>query len=89
MQWVVGHGPELCLIVIYIGDWSVVDSLQWNVESNSKLDSKGASTPMGPNGPRSNLIYHHGMVYKRWIDYKFILICKGVLVITQYYIGDS
>ena len=29
-----------------------------DVESTSELDSKGASTHMGPNGPNSKLIYH-------------------------------
>ena len=59
MQWIVGcHGPELCLVVMYIWYWSAIDSLQWNVESTSKFDFDGASTPMGPNGPRFEFIYH-------------------------------
>ena len=36
---------------------------------------------MGPNGPRSELIYHDDMVYVGWISSKFIIVHKGVLVI--------
>ena len=65
MQWIVGHGPENlgCLVVIYIGYWSVIDSLQWNVESILEFDSEGASTPMGPNGPHYELIFLDDMIY--------------------------
>ena len=72
---------KLCL-VIYIGYWSAVDSLQWNVESTSELDSKGANTLMVPRDPCSELIYHDDTIYESWIDSKFILVHKGVLVIT-------
>ena len=64
MQWIISHGPKFCLVVIYIGYWSVVDSLYWNVESNSKLDSMGVGTLMGPRVPCSKLIYHDGTVYE-------------------------
>ena len=53
-----------CLVVIYIGYLSSVDSLLWDVESTSELDSEIASTPMGPNGPYSKLIYLIGMDYE-------------------------
>ena len=53
----------------------------WNVESTSKLDYKGASTPMGPNGPYFELIRHDDMVYEGWIDTKFIFVHKDILVI--------
>ena len=89
MQWIVGHKLELYLIVIYIGYWTAVDSLQWNVESTSKVDFKGASTPMGPNGLCTNLIYHDDMVYEGQIDSKFILVHNGILVIMQGCIGDN
>ena len=54
----------------------------WNVESTSKLDSKGASTPMGPNGTYFELIYHDDTIYESWIDFKFILVHKGILVFS-------
>ena len=50
MQWIVGHEPKLRPIVIYIGYWSAIDSLQWNVESTLKLDYEKVSTPMAPKG---------------------------------------
>ena len=37
---------------------------------------------MGLNGPRSKLKYHDDMVYEGQIDSKFIIVHKGVLVIT-------
>ena len=38
---------------------------------------------MGPNGPRSELIYLVGMYYEGWISFRFTFVHKGVLVITQ------
>ena len=74
----VGYKPKLCLIIIYIGYWSVVYSLQWNVESASKLVSKRDNTPMGPNGPCFKLIYHDNTLYEGWISSWFTLVHKGV-----------
>ena len=85
----VGYRPKFCLIVIYIEYQSAVDSLQWNVESTSKLDSKGANTPMGPSGPHFKLMYHDDMVYKSQIGFRFILMHNGVLIIMQGCIGDN
>ena len=82
MQCIVGYGLKLHLVVIYIGYWSAVDSLQWNVESISELDFEEANTPMGPNGPNTKLIYRDDRVYDGWIDSKFIHVHKSVLVIT-------
>ena len=56
---------------------------QWSIESTLELDSKGANTLMGPSGPRFKLIYHDDTVYEGLIDSRFILMHKGVLVITQ------
>ena len=81
MQWIVGHKPKLCFVVIYIGYQSAVDSLSWNVESTSKLDFERASTPMGPSGPCFELKYHNGTIYEGCIDFRFILVYKGILVI--------
>ena len=81
MQWIVGHKPKLHLIVIYIKYGSAVDFLQWNVESTSELDSERANTLMGLSGPRSKLIYPDDMVYEGWIDFMFILVHKGILLI--------
>ena len=53
-----------------------------NVESTSKLDYEGVNTLMGPNGPHAELIYHDDIVYEGWIDSKFILVHKGVFVIS-------
>ena len=53
----------------------------WNVESTSKLDYKGASTPMGPSGPYFELICYDDMVYEGWIDTKFIFVHKDILII--------
>ena len=89
MQWIVGHKPKLCFIVIYIKYQSAIDFLQWNVKSTSKLNYEGFSTPMGPNGPRFKLIYHDGMVYEVWIGFKFTIAHKGILVNIQGCIGDS
>ena len=44
---------------------------------------------MGPNGPHSKLIYLVGMDYKGRISFRFTFVHKGVLVITQGYIGVS
>ena len=56
---------------------------------NLEFDYEGASTPMGPNGPRSALIYHGGTIYEYWISSRFIFVHKRVLVITQSFIGNS
>ena len=88
MQWIVGHGPKLCVIVIYVRYQNTVSSLQWNVESTSKLDFEEANTPMGPNGPHSELIYHDDTIYDGWSS-KFTLIHKSVLVIMQGNTKDS
>ena len=53
------------------------------------MDCEGASIPMDPSGPRSELIYLVGMGYKGWIGSKFTFVHKGVLVITQGCIGIS
>ncbi|KAL6329376.1 hypothetical protein AAG906_017686 [Vitis piasezkii] len=45
-----------------------VDSLYRHIESTLELDYEGVSTPMGPNGPRSELIYLVGME----IDHHFV-----------------
>lgn len=63
MQWIVGHGPEIRL-VIYIRYWNSIDFLQWNVKSTSELDSEEVSTFMGPSGPYSELIYHDKTFYE-------------------------
>ena len=89
MQWIVVHRPELRLIVIYIRYWSAVDSLQWNVESTLELDYEGASTPMGPNGPYFELIYHNSTIYEGQIGSRFILMHKSVFVITNSCIGHN
>ena len=82
MQWIVGHGLELHFVVIYIEYWSTIDSLQWDVESSSRLDFKEANTLMGPSGPRSELVYHDDTVYEGWIGSRLIFMRKSILVIT-------
>ena len=37
---------------------------------------------MGPIGPHSELIYHDDIVYEGWINSRFTLMHKVVLVIT-------
>ena len=81
MQWIVGHEPELHFVVIYTGYQSVVDFLQLNVESTSKFHYEGASTAMGLSGFCFKFIYHDDTIYKGWIDSRFILMDKGILVI--------
>ena len=44
---------------------------------------------MGLNGPCSKLIYHDDRVYEGWIDFRFIFVHKGVLIIMQDCIGDN
>ena len=53
------------------------------------MNYEGGSTPMDPNSPRSELMYHDDMVYEGWIDSWFILMQKGVLVIMQGCTNDS
>ena len=53
------------------------------------MDSKGASTPMDPSGTLFELIYHDDMIYESLIDFRFILVHKGVLIIMQGCIGDN
>ena len=67
MKWIVGHGPKLCLIAIYIVRRSVVDYVQWNIESTLELDFEEVSTPMSPNSLYSNLIYYDNKIYESWI----------------------
>ena len=67
-----------CLVVIYIGYWSSVDYLLWDVESTLELDYEGANILMGLIGPHSKLIYLVGMGYEGRIAF----VHKGVLVIT-------
>ena len=47
------------------------------------------STPMGPNSPRSELIYLVGMDYEVRIGFRFTFVHKGILVIMQDCIGVS
>ena len=72
-----------CLIVIYIGYWGSVDSLQWDVESTLEMDYEGTSILMGPSGPRFELLYLVGMGYEGRIDSKFTFVHMDVLIITQ------
>ena len=58
-----------CLIVIYIAYWSAIDSLQQDVESISKFDYEKANTPMGPSGPRFELIFLDCMLYEGWMGF--------------------
>ena len=44
---------------------------------------------MGPNGPRFELIYHDDIVYEGWINSRFILVYKGILVILNGCIEDN
>ena len=44
---------------------------------------KGSNTPMGPNGPRSKLIYLVGIDYEGKIGFRFTFVYKGVLVIVR------
>ena len=37
---------------------------------------------MGPSRPHSELIYHDDMFYEGYISSRFILVHKGILVIT-------
>ena len=44
---------------------------------------------MGPNRLYFELIYHDDTIYEGWIGSRFILMCKGILVITQGCARDS
>ena len=79
MQQMVNHRPKLHLVVIYRGHWSAIDYLQWNVESTLELDYERASTPMGSNGPRFELICHDDMVFEGWISSRSILVYKAIM----------
>ena len=80
MQWIVSH--IWCLVVIYLGHWSVVDSLQWDVESISEFDYEETSTPIDPNGPCFELIFLVNMAYEGWMGFQFTFVHKGFLVIA-------
>ena len=56
--------------------WRVYD-----VESTLKLDFEGINTPMGLDGPRSELIFLVSTGYKGHIGSKFTFVHKGILVI--------
>ena len=53
------------------------------------MDFERASTLMGLNGPYTKLIYHDNTVFESWIDFRFTLMHKGVLVIIKGCIEDS
>ena len=53
------------------------------------MDFEGTGTPMGPNGPRFELIYLVGMDYEGLIGSRFTFMHKGVLVIMKGYIEVS
>ena len=72
-----------CLIIIYIGYLSSVDSLQWDVESTLELDYERTSIYIGLSGPCFELIYLVGIDYEGRIGFRFTFVYKGVLVITQ------
>ena len=72
-----------CLIVIYIGYWGSVDSLQWDVESTLELDYEGTSILMGPSGPHFELIYLVSTNYEGQIDFRFTFVINDILVIMQ------
>ena len=78
-----------CLAINYIKYWSSIESLQQDVESTLELDYEEVSTPMGPNGPCSELIYLVGMDYEGQIGFKFTFVHKGVSIITQGFIRLS
>ena len=44
---------------------------------------------MGLSGPHFKLVCHDDMIYESWIDFKFIIVYKDVLVIMQGCIGDN
>ena len=67
MQQTIGHRPELHLNFIYIGYWSAVNYLQWDVEITLELDYEGVNTPMGLSDLLSKLIYNDDMVYEGYI----------------------
>ena len=58
-------------------------------KSTSELDSERASTLLGPSGPYFKLIYHVSVVYDSWIDSRFTLVYKGILVIMQGCVRDN
>ena len=81
MQLIVGHRPELRLVVNYIEYWSAVDSFQWNIESTLKLNYEEVGTFMSSNGLNFDLIYHDDIIYEDWIGFRFIFMHKSDLVI--------
>ena len=70
MQWIVGHEREQRLVLIYIGHYGAIDSLQWNVKLTSKLDSNGVNTHIGLSGAVDSLQWNVKSTSK--------LDCKGV-----------
>ena len=60
MQWILGHGLKLYLVIINIRYRSTFDFFFFylcNIESTLKLNYEGTDTHMGPNGPHSKFIY--------------------------------
>ena len=83
MQWIVGHGLEHLVSCRNIHRvLSVVDSLQWDVESISEFDFEEFNTLMDLSSPQSELIFLDGMVYEGWMGFQFTFVHMGVLVIT-------
>ena len=54
-----------------------------------ELDYEGASIPIGPSDPHSELIYLVDMGYEGRISSRFTFVHKSILVITQSCIGVS
>ena len=78
-----------CLVVIYIGYWSLVDSLQWDIKSTLELEYEGTNIPTSHSGPHSMLIYLVDTDYEVWIGFRFTLAHKDILVNMQGCLGDS
>ena len=76
-----------CLIVIYIGYWSLVDSLEWYVESTLELDYEGASILIGPSGPYYELIYIVALQEKG--HYLHILSLLKVVYVNIFYLNGQ
>ena len=53
-----------CLVVIYIGYLSAVNSLYWDIKSILEFDYEGANTLIGPNNLHSKLIFLDDTVYE-------------------------
>ena len=77
-----GHGPMfLYLVTIYIKHQSVVNFLEWDVESTSDWILREPIFSLGSSGlDPLEFSFHCDTIYKVWLCFLFTYVYNGVLV---------